>query len=204
MKNLRNIIALLALLLTGLAALAATPVELLNQSAAKLRSAKTIHASFSMTSQGTTASGTLLCKGNKFAMSLPGIGTWYDGKVIWSYTRKTGEATVWKPTTAELAESNPLLYLSSAKDYTVKEDAKGVGKGVKTLVLTPKKRNTGVKSLRIVINTGSLLPKSISIAASSGNFKFNITSLKLNTPISDSAFCFDRKKYPKAQIVDLR
>lgn len=180
-----------------------TAASLLGRCAKKIQGASSVSATFSMTASGHSSSGTLLTKGSKFAISLPGVGTWYDGTNMWSYLKANGEATLWNPTRGELAESNPLLYISSSKDYDVKYGSSSA-KGSKTLILTPKKRGTGVKSVTITVLTSTLLPQKIVVAASSGNCTFVINSIKLNTSIADSNFKFDSSKYKGVKVNDLR
>ena len=182
---------------------AATPAETLEACVKKLSGAKSMKASFTATFNGRNVSGTLLTKGKKFSMTMPGLGTWYDGKSIWSYSSANGETTVWTPTAAELAESNPLLYLSSASDYNVKAGT-GAKKGESVIVLTPKKRNSGVKSITAVINNATSLPKRLTIVAGSASSTVTLTSLTLNTTIADSQFAYPKSKYPKATVTDLR
>lgn len=74
---------------------AETAAEYLARCSAKLKNASSVNASFTMrTAQGNTK-GTLLCKGSKFAVTMQGAGTWYDGKDMWTYSAQNGEATVW-------------------------------------------------------------------------------------------------------------
>ena len=202
MKRIRYIYAILALLI-GLTASAATPAQIFESCVAKLRGAKSIKADFSLTAQGRTLSGTLVSKGEKFAVTTGGNGTWYDGRDLWVYTPSSGEVTVWKPVRSELAESNPLLYLSTAGDYNV-ASAAGAAKGESALTLTPKRRSAGVKSIRVVINSSTSLPKSMEITTGNGVVKVNVKSLQLGTSVADSSFTFPKGKYPKVKITDLR
>lgn len=202
MRLTRYIIIIISLL-TALTASAVTPQETLGACVAKLKGAKSIKADFTMSANGATSSGTLLSRGEKFAFTTGGNGTWYDGRDLWVYTPSSGEVTVWKPVKSELAESNPLLYLSSAGDYNVAAGKGGV-KGETVLILTPKRRSAGVKSIRVVINSTTMLPKSMDITAGSGNVRLAVKNLQLGAPVADSSFSFPKSKYPKARITDLR
>lgn len=185
------------------ASAAETATDFLGRCAGKLQRASSIKASFFMTASGHTTSGTLLTKGKKFAITMPETGTWYDGANMWTYVKMNNEATLWNPTSSELAETNPLLYLSSSKDYNVKFGSSAT-KGVKVLVLTPKNKSTAVKNITISVNSSTLLPKSILISASSGNCVFNIKSIQLNVGVADSSFKFDKNKYKGVRVTDLR
>ena len=110
------------------------------------------------------------------------------------------EVTVWTPTASELAESNPLLYLTSYKDYNVK-----AGASAGSVVLTPKRRG-GVKSVEVTFSGSgaNATVKQIKVAMSGGTTTVNVTSLRLNTNPSDASFRFNKSKYPGVKVTDLR
>lgn len=199
---LRMLILAVAML-CGLVVSAATPAEQLRDAAARLNSAKSIRAEFSISGAGGKATGTLLSKGRKFSIVSPLTSTWYDGSAITVYNPSTREATIWTPSPSELAESNPLLYLSTAANYNVAAGTGGA-KGERVLLLTPKKRGGSVKSIRIVLNAVDMLPKSMRITAAGGTTDITIRNLRLNAAVADSSFIFPRKSYPKAVVTDLR
>lgn len=180
-----------------------TPSAALQACVSKLSSAKSLKAGFTASISGRSLSGTLLTKGQKFAITMPGLGSWYDGKTLWSYNAQNKETAMWYPTKAELAESNPLLYLSSATDYTVK-DGTGAKKGERVLILTPKKRNSGVKSVIVTINTATNLPKVIKVSAGSSSSSITLNSVTMNPALSDSQFSYPKKSYPGVPVIDLR
>lgn len=201
MKKLRYLILLLGVVV-GLAASAATPEQSLQACVAKLKGAKSIKAEFSLSSQGQTVAGTLQSKGTKFTVSSNANCTWYDGTTMTVYSPASNEVTVWKPTTGELAESNPLLYLSTASYYTVTAAA-GAAKGETALQLTPKRRGSGVKSIKVVLNSSTMLPKSLDIKMGGGNVKVVVKSLQLGAAVQDATFKFPKQKYPKAKVTHL-
>ena len=202
MKKFITIFSLLIVLACQVS-IAATPQQALQACVTKLKGAKSAKAEFSINSQGHTSSGTLLCKGNTFAVTSGANGTWYDGSDIWVYSPATGEVTVWKPVQSELAEANPLLYLSTAGDYNVAAGTGGA-KGETILTLTPKRRSSGVKSIRVVLNSATSLPKSMDITTGSGKVKVTLKSLQLGAALNDSDFKFPKSRYPKARVSDLR
>ncbi|MDE5842898.1 MAG: outer membrane lipoprotein carrier protein LolA [Muribaculaceae bacterium] len=181
---------------------AATPAQIYNACMKKVEGAKSLRAGFNLASGGHSAAGTLLTKGTKFAVTMPGLGTWYDGKAMWSYSNANRETTVWTPSKTELAESNPMLYISMASGFDAK--AQAGGKGQTVVLLTPKRRNAGVKSVKIIINNATSLPEKLVITTGAQTSTITITSLSLNPPLADSEFTYPKKKYPKVPITDLR
>lgn len=204
MIKLRYILPLLLTLLSfSPLSAGSTAQETLQGCIAKLNRAKSVKADFTFTAQGKSSSGQLLSKGNKFAIVSGNSGSWYDGSSISVYSPSTKEVTVWKPSSSELAESNPLMYLSSAGNYTVTQ-ASGASGGEKMLTLTPKMRGSGIKSIKVKINTSTMLPTYMEISSNGGVIKLSLKNVTLNSPIADSNFKFPKSKYPGARINDLR
>ena len=196
------VVALLALagIIWAPAGRAATPEQTMDAIARRLQGAGSIDAAFSMTGAQGAAKGTLLTKGKKFTVSSGGHTVWYDGRDMWAYSPASKEVTVWTPTASELAESNPLLYLTSYRDYNVK-----AGASAGSVVLTPKKRG-GVKSVEVTFSGSgaNATVKQIKVAMSGGTTTVNVTSLRLNTNPSDASFRFNTSKYPGVKVTDLR
>lgn len=205
MKNLHSIIFSLLSLLSSIAPAfshAASPEEIYQGCVKKVSAAKSMDVRFSLSESGKSASGTLLTKGSKFAVTFPGLGTWYDGKSMWSYSAVNKETTVWTPSKTELAESNPMLYLSMAADFNAV--AKAGGKGLTVVTLTPKKRSAGIKSVTLTISNSNQMPKKLVINAGGRSSTISISSVSLNTSIADSKFTYPKASYPKVPVTDLR
>lgn len=183
---------------------ALTPEQVAQKTASVISSAKTISAAFTINGNGRKSQGSVKCTGNKFAVSLPEVSTWYDGKALYTYNPRTAETTVTTPTASELKESNPLLYVKGAgsnysyKFSTVKRNGKYV------VDLTPIKRSTGINKLTITVNSENFHPERIVVTTSAGVMAIDITSFKTGMPIPAADFNYPKSKYPKAEIVDLR
>ena len=128
----------LLLLLPAAQAKAVTASEALDKAKAKITSATTLSANFSMTTGGKSVSGKIYQKGKKFAIISNLTSNWYNGTDLYTYMAAKNETTVFKPSSSELAEVNPLLYIQSASDYKVM-GSKTQKAGVETVVLMPKK-----------------------------------------------------------------
>lgn len=183
---------------------ALTPEQVAQKTASVISSAKTISAAFTINGNGRKSQGSVKCAGNKFAVSLPEVSTWYDGKALYTYNPRIAETTVTTPTASELMESNPLLYVKGAgsnyyyKFTTVKRNGKYV------VDLTPIKRSTGINKLTITVNSENFHPERIVVTTSAGVMTIDITSFKTGMPIPAADFNYPKSKYPKAEIVDLR
>ena len=104
------------LLLAGLClplAAAESATAILDKAAAQARSAKSLKATYTITADGHSQSGTLTIAGDRFIISSPQVSSWYDGKTQWTYSTQTGEVNITEPTPEELQQVNPFAIISS-------------------------------------------------------------------------------------------
>lgn len=183
---------------------ALTATEVFQKGKNKLTLAKTVTASFSMKADGNIFTGKLLSKGNKFTITSNASSYWYNGSDLYTYIPKKSETTVFKPSSSELLEINPLLYLNSSTSYNI-TTTKTKKAGLETIVLLPKTSRSSVKSVTIDLDSKTFLPKYIKIVTSSGGIiDLSILNIQLNSNISDSSFTYPKSSYPKAKIIDMR
>ena len=202
--NLKYIITVMGGVCFFAAGMAATPAQVLQRCVSKIQNAPGIYAEFTMKSSGTSATGTMRGKGGKFALVSSAGSTWYDGKDMWVYSPSSGEATVWHPSKSEITEANPLLYLSAASSFDVASGGKAQA-GRTALLLTPKKRNSGLKSVKLIVVNSTSLPESIVVTAGNGSsITLTLRNIRLSASAAGSSFSFPKSKYPKARISDLR
>lgn len=175
--------------------------EVLDQTAAALKQAEGIRATF-----GGTAEGILLLKGNKFYLESGGIQSWFDGKTQWSYLKSSEEVNISNPTPEELQTINPYALLSIYKNgYNYKYA------GVKTrngkqgyeVILTPEKKES-IASITLFV-TRAYRPVYIKVEQTDRSVnEIIVSSFLTRQPLDDAVFRFDKKKYPEAEIIDLR
>lgn len=183
---------------------AETAGQAINRAAQLLKRSTGISADFSMKSPQGSVKGVIKSSGNKFAVLAGTLSTWYDGKTMWTYNARTNETTITLPTPGEVAETNPLSAISTdATSYIAAYSKKQPVKG-KSIVLTPKTKSAGIRSVTVVLNT-SYQPTSVAVTSSSGQTTtVNISKLDTKSQQPASAFVYPKTKYPKASIVDLR
>lgn len=202
--NVPGLLLAFSLLLMPAFGFADTPKEILAKAKNKLSAAKTVTADFTMTANGQTVKGNLTSKGTKFALVSNVSSNWYNGKDLYTYNNAQKETTVFKPTSSELAEVNPLLYLNLADGFNV-QGTKAKKSGMETVVLIPKKTGSGVKSVMIDIDSKTFYPRSIKITPSSGQpLTIAITGLKTDVNVPDSKFEYPKDKYKNVTITDMR
>lgn len=178
--------------------------QTLDKAAAKLRSAKSVTASYTLsTSQGSSA-GTLTLAGDKFAMNSSQVNIWYDGKTQWTYVSADNEVNVTEPTAQELQQINPFIIINTFRqNYSARTISKA--KNAQKITLTAKNSKADIRSATVTVNPATLLPSEISLKMASGQTAtIRISSIKIGNALPLSAFRFPAKKYPKAEIIDLR
>lgn len=201
---LRLIMAVMALVAFAPSASAAmTAEQVAGKAAAVVSDPRGVSAGFTITANDRSTKGTVKTLGSKFAVLLPEVSTWYNGKALYTYNGRTRETTVTTPTPQELLESNPLLYVKGGSAYTYRfSTVKLNGKYV--LDVVPRKGGSGIRKLTITVNAKTFRPEKITVNAGGGTTTITVTSFASPSGAPASAFEYPRSRYPKAEIVDLR
>lgn len=154
---------------------------------------------------GGTMDGSIILKGEKFVLDCGGIKSWFDGKTLWSYVEENEEVNVSSPTNDELQAINPYMMLGMYRNgfnYVYAGEKNRNGTACKEVVMTPEK-NQDVK--RIVVDVNSKMePVYICIEGYNGEKQEIEIRKYLPKKTDDSMFFFDKAKYPKVEIIDLR
>lgn len=175
--------------------------DVLDKTAQALQQAGGIRATF----EGT-GSGTLLLKGNQFYLDSGGVQSWFDGKTQWSYLESSEEVNVSNPTPEELQTINPYALLSIYKNgynYKYAGSKSRNGKQGFEVILTPEKKQD-IASITLFV---SQTYQPIYIKVEQSNQTVNeiiVTSYQTHQPLDNATFKFDKKKYPDAEVIDLR
>lgn len=184
---------------------AETADQVLKKAAAGINGANGLSASFTIDYGSQKLSGTMKASGKMFALQTSSTSTWYDGKSMWTYNAKNNETTLTTPTPAEVAEANPLSIVNSYSSTFTAAFAKTQTKGSKTIVLTPKSKQSGYRSVHVTIPDGSPYPSKLVVIPSSGQkVTISISKVSSSQKLPASTFVYPKSKYPKAEIVDLR
>lgn len=206
MRHVRNFLFLLTLMFsTASLSGAETADQILKKASAAINNANGLSASFNIDYGTQRLTGTLKTSGKMFVLQTSSSSTWYDGKNMWTFNAKNNETTLINPTAQEVAEANPLLLVNSYSMQFVASFAKNQTKGNKTILLTPKSKSIGYKSVLVTIPDGSNYPSMLVVVPSSGQtVKISISNVRTSQKFSNSTFVYPKSKYPKAEIVDLR
>lgn len=198
-------VVLLILSMSGYAAGDVTANGMLKKAASEINATPGLTASFTLDYGSQKVSGTLKASGKKFALLTPSSSTWYDGKNMWTFNANNAETTLMTPTPQEVTEANPLSIVNTYSSHFTAAFAKTITKGSKTIVLTPKSKQTGYKSVHITIPDGSAVPSKLVVIPTNGQkVTVYITQVKKGQKLPDATFVYPKSNYPKVEIVDLR
>lgn len=174
---------------------------ILDKTAAAYQKANGIKLTFDGTQKGI-----LLLKGSCFYLDCAGVKSWFNGKTQWSYVQQNEEVTISNPTAEEIQSVNPYALITSYKtlfNYRYKGTQTRNGKKGQEIVLTPRQKGE-IQSITFTVSA-NYEPIYIGIQLTNGQTqKLNITSYQTNLNLNSTNFSFNAKKYPNAEIIDMR
>lgn len=152
--------------------------------------------------------GKAFLKGNKFKIDVPDGTTWFDGTTQWVYVKGSDEVNVSNPTGEELASVSPAIILNIYKtgfklNYRGEKIIKG--KPVYIVELIPLNKKSEFSKIYVNIDKATNLFTSIRMYDKNGfNNELIINKIQTKTNLAENIFVFNKKEFPKAEIVDLR
>lgn len=189
--------------------------EVLDKSSQKYSDAGGISAYFTLNIKDVknkvteSFDGNILMKNEKFYLSTPDADTWFDGKTQWVYLKGPEEVNVSEPSGRDLQMINPAAIFTIYKTgsnykYTgEKNDIKN--RPVYEVELIPENKKADITKIILQVNKSDYIPVMFRII-----YKNNLENIvyinkyQINQTFQDNTFVFDKKKYPKAEIIDLR
>jgi len=188
--------------------------KILDAVSAKFKTFKSTQASFTYqveNAQGKVLSskkGDVSMKGNKYHVTMSGLEIFSDGRNSWSYDKSANEVTVNGVDASGTAMTPQKLFTNFYdKDFLYKlNGAKKVGaKTVQEVEMTPTDKSRAFHKVYVYVDRVSNTIYSAKFLEKSGNrYSYTINSLKPNSAVAESAFVFDKKRYPGVEVVDLR
>ncbi|MBQ7042831.1 MAG: hypothetical protein IJN66_09030 [Muribaculaceae bacterium] len=183
---------------------AITANEVLTNASEKYQKEGSISAQFTLSGVGNSTDGTIIIAGDKFHLSTPLLSIWYNGRTQWTYSAETNEVNITEPTVEELQQVNPFAIINSFRkqfDATLLKSANNKYR----IQLTPLKSvNTSISKAIVTLNVATLYPTEIALTIDNNIITININNIKTIKTIHHKTFVFDEKKYPNAEIIDLR
>lgn len=186
------------------ASAAENATDILNSSANKIKAAKSLVASYTISADGHSQSGIMTIAGERFTISSLQMVSWFDGKTQWTYSAHTGEVNVTEPTAEELQQINPFeiirTFSSKYKAQLLKSPA-----GSKKIRLTALSPKSDIKGVVLTLSTKTMFPTRIDLTMSNNqNVSIVISRVETGPTLPMSHFRFDPKQYPGVDVIDLR
>lgn len=152
--------------------------------------------------------GDLSLKGEKFVLKTSDAVTWFDGETQWSYLTDSEEVNISNPTEEELQGINPYTLLTMYQhgfSYVLGKARTYQGSSVYEVILTATDKTKELSRITLYVTRDTYRPLHIIAELNNGSRnEIAITNYKGGVKYDDSHFVFDKKKYPRAEIIDLR
>lgn len=181
---------------------------------AKFRNFKTVTAKFNLKIENAagkvqgTKSGTVNLKGTKFKVNITGQDIYSDGNTTWTYDKSGNEVQINKvERSANTITPQKMFTNFYDKDFLYKTnpDVKIGGKLMTEIELTPIDKSRPFFKVLVDIDKATKTIRQTKVFEKNGNrYTYSIVTMSTNKNLPDAMFVFDTKKYPKAEIVDLR
>lgn len=197
---MKRLLSLFALIVAAVAAGAQTADRLMADAAAKFAAAGSVDIAFTTTADNGPVAGTLSMQQRAYTLTSAPMSIWYDGNTQWVYVPSNQEISITTPTPEELLESNPFMLISSyRKLYKL---TKGSGR---TVILTPKSPSqSSLRQASITFAADGWPSKIDAVFDSGARLQVNIGKITTGKAKALTAYRLDPKRYPAAELIDLR
>ncbi|MDR0798730.1 MAG: outer-membrane lipoprotein carrier protein LolA [Dysgonamonadaceae bacterium] len=188
--------------------------EILDKSSTAFSNASAISATFTMevkdisTKTSDIFDGTIELKGARFHVDIPGTEIWFDGKTQWVLQKSWDEVNVSEPTGEQAQALNPSLiysiYKKGCKYKYLGQKTDEKKRKIHEIELVPEKKGD-ISKIVLQINATDWMPVKFHLYFTNkieNIIRLNSYQTKQN--LADSYFTFNKKKYPNAEIIDLR
>lgn len=187
---------------------------ILDNVSAKFKTYKTVTANFTLTITNTndqvqgSKKGVVYMKGSKYKVNLSDQEIYSDGVNIWTFDKSAKEVQITKfdPNSNTITPQKMFTNFYD-KDFLYKlngETRKG-GKTVQEIELTPIDKTKTFFKVLVEVDKNSRNILSTKVFDKNGNrYVYTITSMKVNSSLSDALFAFNASNYPGVEVVDLR
>lgn len=151
--------------------------------------------------------GTLLVKGNKFKLDIASQTIICDNATIWTYSQEVNEVQISNYNPKESAIRIDDIFTMYNKGFLSKivEEKKEGNKEIVLIELTPTNKKKNYFKIKLTVDkTNQSILKSVVYEKSGTIHTYTITNQVPNLRLEDKTFTFDKAKYPKVEIIDLR
>ncbi len=189
--------------------------EILDRVAAKTKQYKSIQADFKLVivdhkeDHKSTSTGNVLVKGNKYKVASGGTIVFFDGTTMWTYVQQDNEVTITQPDNQdENFLSNPakiFTWYNRDFKYQYRGETTIDGIDMHEIDLFPKNLRQPYSRIKVFITKKTEELAIISAVGKDGiDYSVFLTNFTVNREVADNEFIFDKSKYKKVTVVDMR
>ncbi len=186
----------------------------LNGMSERYKSFKSFEADFTYAIESTqekikdSQEGNIIVKGEKFRLRIGDQEVFNNMNTVWTYLKGENEVTItdYDPDSGDITPAEVYNMYKKGFKYTFADDTgEADTKFYEVVDLVPEDRNLNYFKVRLVIDKKTKDLKSWKVFEKNGRrFLYTIVKFTPNVAVKDSDFTFDKAKYPKVKIVDLR
>ncbi|MCU0390244.1 MAG: outer membrane lipoprotein carrier protein LolA [Thermoflexibacter sp.] len=186
----------------------------LNGMSERYKTFKSFQADFTYTIESTqekikdTQEGSIIVKGEKFRLNIGEQEIFNNMSTVWTYLKGENEVTItdYDPDGGDITPAEVYTMYKKGFKYTFADDVTDVDTKIYDVVdLIPEDRNLNYFKVRLVIDKKTKDLKSWKVFEKNGRrFLYTIVKFVPNVVVKDSDFTFDKNKYPKVTVIDLR
>lgn len=186
----------------------------LNAMSERYKVLKSFQADFTYTIESTqekikdVQEGSITVKGEKFKLKIGEQEIFNNMNTVWTYLKGENEVTItdYDPDGGDITPAEVYNMYRKGFKYTFSDDATDADARTNDVIdLVPEDRNLNYFKVRLVIDKKTKELKSWKIFEKNGRkFLYSIAKFVPNVLAKDTDFSFDKTKYPKVTVIDLR
>ncbi|MED9996128.1 MAG: outer membrane lipoprotein carrier protein LolA [Paludibacteraceae bacterium] len=158
--------------------------------------------------QQQSVKGTLKTRDKRFVLTTQFATMNFDGTNLYIYQPDVNEITISSPSDAEVQDMDPTQIMSNYNQgfQIPKPEYKTEnGKNIAIINLYPEDKSEDYHRLSLKVDTATNKPLQIATYGKNGMTNtIDILKIETNKNFSEKDLIFDLKKYPKAQVIDIR
>jgi outer membrane lipoprotein carrier protein len=187
---------------------------ILNAMSERYKTLKSFNADFTYIIESTqekikdVQEGSIIVKGEKFKLKIGDQEIYNNMNTVWTYLKGENEVTItdYDPDGGDITPAEVYNMYKRGFKYTIATDAPETDTRLYDVIdLVPEDKNLNYFKVRLLIDKKTKELKSWKIFEKNGRrFLYEIMKFTPNVLAKDTDFTFDKSKYPKVTVIDLR
>ncbi|MEP6676617.1 MAG: outer membrane lipoprotein carrier protein LolA [Ferruginibacter sp.] len=188
--------------------------KVLDAVSAKFKTYKYVTAKFNLKIENSggksigSKTGTVQMKGSKYHVVLTDQEIFCDGNSVWTYDKAAKEVTITKVDPNGNSMTPQKIFTNFYdKDflYKLNGESKSGTKVIQEIELTPIDKSKAFHKVYLYIDKAAQTITTTKVLENTGNkYTYGVSSINTTAVVPDASFVFDTKKFPGAEVNDLR